>query len=325
MKLLNKIINSFYVPREEHEYALSEFIKYLISYNDAIGIPPSPVVFKQLINNIHEDNIERCMYLIWTTINYSKIKDNHAYLRHYDDKKLSFLRNCLEFVKKQMNNKYQYHNINHIYSVIENMTIIMILGMDKDIDNQVKNIPNMETIFTLFLSAIFHDIIYAYGIGDGDNEKLSCKMMESYVTKNFSVDFENELGIFDETDQEIIMNRIIHNASKSIMATVPSQRSFLGKSKYREILADADVFGSFINSQLTEAETNKIIQEVASYSPVNFLKDQAVSEIAANFVIKVMPMGFVTPYGKNFQGAFLRLQKEFLDPKYVPKIILEGV
>lgn len=291
--MIQKLLDKLLKKKTNLETTIENYINLYTCYNGNI------LKIKQQTSSIYsKDKKENILFLIYFLLNFSKILKNPRYVNDYESIKI--YEEALDFVIEQMPS-YNYHNIFHVYDVIENVCILYVMDYftnstrDKNWRLDTNNVNLVSSIF----SVIFHDVFYSHK-NSYMNEKISSSICEEFLSKYTPSDFKSALGntvefIHDSEFQETIIECTYSDIMRTkvgyyinIMYDLPNDCS--------NIVHDADILSSFISLDMLLYNTLNIIKEY-NLIPEDIITEDDIKTKALEFLKNKKMYGL-----KSFMG-----------------------
>ena len=240
-------------------------------------------LFKHDINNVlyikaHTSTLystnrkENTLFLIYLLLNFNKIKKNSYYINNYHP--IPIYEKSLNLVIEQMNNENNYHNINHIYDVIENICILWIMDyfVNTTRDSSWKLDSNNISVICSIFAGLFHDVYYSH-TDSYMNENISCFIFQQFISQYKNDELVKELGlsikkifsIYIYSSISDINSHIMYTTMHCINGTNINDNTFYIENNLpndvETIVSDADILSNFISKDLLLENTSNIIKE----------------------------------------------------------------
>lgn len=299
MNIFNKVKNIFWKPKNMLETQIYSIHRSIHTKSNNIDDMRS--IRTQIALYVTENNMfEMVSYIM----NYHNIKKDISYISKINYDKSNLFYEAFDFVSKTMNEFKEYHNINHVVNVVINLITLILTNIILQ-DNIFGNLDGFNyKIFFIFMAAIFHDVFHTYGLPDFKNEEISYLVFSSWWKNNkHSINISDRYSFSESVAFEFVERAIIH--------TAPSCRKNLINSGNTEVyanieiikmLVDADIMSSIFDYNTLIYNSDLLINEMKNYSKV--IEISTREELAKNFIMNLVPEGFISIPGKIYQVKF---------------------
>lgn len=298
-----EIFNIFNIFKKKTflEKHINTFIKS-IYIDDIFDSPLGLSIIKENIGFMYSEDKEiNTKFIIFFILNFKKIKKDNSYINKFNDKKYTIINKSLNFVKEQMgDSRRTYHNILHVYDVIENIAILLLM-IDYYYPNRdyfMLATDELELI-SLFMAAIFHDVFYSYDDSIRDNnEYISYTIFENFFLGIDQDLFKKEFNINPKRE---VTDDIKYLVMDCIYSTIISNResNLYDDNSIESIMSDADILSNCFSVNNTRDISFNISNEISNYS---YIETNFSSEDICNFLKKYCLDKMKSVSGKMFNS-----------------------